>query len=86
MRFKRTLIGAASLFLMTCMQACTGIVPAVKQSLPDLTLIQACPEPAPPADHTNGGLVQSILDYQTVLDHCNDDKAALRAWANSLAR
>jgi hypothetical protein len=47
---------------------------------PPASLLQACPEPAPPADHTLGGLVQSIHDYQTSLDNCNDQLTGLRAF------
>jgi len=43
-------------------------------------LLADCPEPAAPAVRTNGALAQSVLDYQTALDGCNADKAALRAW------
>lgn len=76
MRSKLTLTGLALAFPMMCLTACTAIAPAQ----PPAALLQACPEPVPPADHTLGGLVQSVLDYQTALDQCNDKLTGLRAY------
>ena len=81
MRSKRILTGLALLFLMTCGTACTAIAPAAQRVLPPSSLLQTCAEPAPPSEHTLGGLVQSIHDYQSALDACNAALAALRAWA-----
>ncbi|WP_458250074.1 Rz1-like lysis system protein LysC [Burkholderia cenocepacia] len=47
---------------------------------PATALLQPCAEPAPPTDHTLGGLVQSVHDYQTALDFCNAQLDALRAF------
>jgi hypothetical protein len=52
----------------------TGLAP------PSPSLLQECPEPAPPTERTLGGLVQSVLDYQTALDRCNDQLTGLRAY------
>ncbi|WP_439896747.1 Rz1-like lysis system protein LysC [Burkholderia ubonensis] len=68
--------GAALLFLTLCGTACTATVPL----RPPATLLQPCAEPAPPAGHTLGGLVQSVHDYQTALDFCNAQLDALRAF------
>jgi hypothetical protein len=81
MRSKRTLLGVTSLFLMLCLTACSATAPAPQRDLPVASLLADCDEPAPPTERTLGGLVQSVHDYQTALDRCNDDKAALRAWA-----
>jgi len=74
--WNRTRIGAISLCLMLFTTGCT----VIERQLPPAALLADCPEPAPPAERTNGALAQSVLDYQTALDRCNDDKAALRAW------
>ncbi|WP_442854923.1 Rz1-like lysis system protein LysC [Burkholderia sp. BDU5] len=66
---------------MTCLTACTATAPAPHRDLPAASLLADCAEPDPPSSRTLGGLVQSVHDYQTALDRCNDDKAALRAWA-----
>jgi hypothetical protein len=47
---------------------------------PPATLLQECPEPEAPTDHSLGGLVQSVHDYQTALDGCNDQLTGLRAF------
>jgi len=71
--------GVIPLSLMMSLTACTTTV--VERLTPPETLLADCPAPAPPARRTNGALAQSILDYQTALDRCNDSKAALRVWA-----
>ncbi|CBW74359.1 unnamed protein product [Mycetohabitans rhizoxinica HKI 454] len=81
MRSTQTLIGATCLFLILCLTACMRTAPASYRGLPAASLFADCPELTPPTCRTLGGMVQSILDYQTALDRCNDDKAALRAWA-----
>ncbi|WP_422666700.1 Rz1-like lysis system protein LysC [Burkholderia multivorans] len=57
-----------------CGTACTATGPG----RPAASLLQPCDEPAPPSDHTLGGLVQSIHDYQTALDLCNAKLDGLR--------
>ncbi|WP_425518334.1 Rz1-like lysis system protein LysC [Paraburkholderia edwinii] len=47
---------------------------------PPQALLQTCKEPGQPSEHTLGGLVQSIHDYQTALDNCNDQLTGLRAF------
>ncbi|WP_446686554.1 Rz1-like lysis system protein LysC [Paraburkholderia youngii] len=63
-----------------CGTACTATGPAK----PAASLLLPCEEPAPPADHTLGGLVQSIHDYQTALDFCNAQLDGLRAFYEKL--
>ncbi len=76
MRSKRTLTGLALLCLTMCGTACTATAPL----RPADSLLQRCEEPAPPADHTLGGLAQSVHDYQTALDFCNAQLDGLRAF------
>jgi len=78
MRLPQTPIGAMALCLTLFLTGCTKTV--VQRQTPPAMLLAHCPEPAPPSLRTNGALAQSVLDYQTALDRCNDDKAALRAW------
>ncbi|WP_425129860.1 Rz1-like lysis system protein LysC [Burkholderia vietnamiensis] len=78
MRSHRILSGLALLSLMTCLPACTATAPM----RPAAALLQPCAEPAPPTDHTLGGLVQSVHDYQTALDFCNAQLDGLRALFN----
>ncbi|QYW02348.1 o-spanin [Burkholderia phage Paku] len=76
MPYKRILTGLALLSLTMFGTACTATAPA----RPAAALLQPCAEPAPPTDHTLGGLVQSVHDYQTALDFCNAQLDALRAF------
>ncbi|WP_441459641.1 Rz1-like lysis system protein LysC [Burkholderia thailandensis] len=76
MPYKRILTGLALLSLTTFGTACTATAPV----RPAAALLQPCAEPAPPADHTLGGLVKSITSYQTALDYCNAQLDGLRTF------
>lgn len=55
--------------------------PTVTKMLPPVDLLQDC-GPVIELHATNGDLAGTILDYRKALHLCNNDKAALREWAN----
>lgn len=57
---------------------CKATLPA--KVLPPVELIQDCPASAIDVT-TNGGLAKAIPILRNDLANCNNDKAALRAWA-----
>jgi hypothetical protein len=50
--------------------------------LPPAALLEDCPEPVAEV-RTNGDLARLALDLKLALALCNNDKAALRAWAET---
>ena len=49
--------------------------------LPDEDLLKACPHPTIPASGDNATLAGLVKQYRSSLTSCNDDKEALRVWA-----
>lgn len=62
-------------FCIALMASLTGC--AVSNTVPH-SLLQDCPKPTVDVG-TAAGLSQGLVDYDAVLQSCNDDKAALRA-------
>lgn len=61
--------------------SCATVTPPTTKLLPPASLLAECPAPRA-ALSTNGALVDYILALRNALRLCNDDKAALREWAN----
>lgn len=66
--------------LVGCSVIPTSKVPV---ELPPTALLQECPIPEATVA-TNGQLAQWALSLKYALKLCNDDKAALREWADSV--
>jgi hypothetical protein len=79
------LLKPLGLGLLALMLAGCGTVrpPEVQVLVPPAALLQDCVYVAPPL-RTNGELVQAYVALQGVLALCNDDKEALREWAQRL--
>lgn len=59
---------------------CASTVPVPVRALPPVELIQDCPAVAEDVS-TNGALVRTYRALKESLHACNNDKAALREWA-----
>lgn len=72
-----TMLVMAVVFLSGCATA-----PEFREArdLPPAQLLQECEAPSPIVT-TNGDLARYILALKQALNLCNDDKAALREWA-----
>lgn len=82
LKFKLVLTGLLALSLMGCATRSKPLVVA-QHSLPPATLLADCPVPALDPS-TNGELADGALALLDSLAACNDDKAALRKWADTL--
>ena len=60
--------------------SCAAVTPS---ATPPLALLSDCPQPVVNVQ-TNGDLVHLIRALRGALSLCNDDKRALREWANDL--
>lgn len=83
-RLKRRIQELAALFLLGALiLSCVGCAtspPQYVRELPPEVLMLDCP--APEYDKaTNLGLARGITTYHWALAACNNDKAALRQWA-----
>jgi hypothetical protein len=70
---------SASLILAAALSGCAVLSPP-PAATPPWALLEDCPEPAAQV-RTNGDLVRHIRALRDALRSCNDDKAALRSWA-----
>jgi hypothetical protein len=66
--------------LATLMAGC-GVLSPPPAATPPWALMEDCPEPQAQVK-TNGDLVRHIRALRDALRSCNDDKAALRSWAD----
>lgn len=71
---------APMLLVALLMASCAAGIPK-----PPRELLQPCNEPTP-AVATNGALAEYTLALRSSLRGCNDDKAALREWADTLEK
>lgn len=69
----------ASLLAVLALVGCASTQPV---GLPPAALLEDCPEPVAEV-RTNGDLARLALDLKLALALCNNDKAALRAWAET---
>lgn len=67
-------------FVALFLTGCFATTPQVIKSLPPVELLQDCAT-SEVDKTTNGGLAQGILDLRKDIKVCNNDKAALRDWA-----
>lgn len=59
----------------------TGCATTTVKDLPPVDLLAECPHPVV-STVTNGDLAKAIPAYRKALTLCNNDKAALREWAD----
>jgi hypothetical protein len=72
-------LGACTAVLVAALTGCAA-VPTVTRDLPPAFLMEDCPEPEATVS-TNAELAAWILSLRHSLRKCNNDKAALRDWA-----
>ena len=72
---------AAVIAAFMALSGCAALSPTVLKLMPPAELLQACPSPEYPVG-TNGQLAAGILAERNALALCNNDKAALREWAD----
>lgn len=82
LKSKLLLTGLLALSLMGCATRSKPPV-VVQHSLPSATLLADCPIPSGDPS-TNGELAEDNIALLGALAGCNDDKAALRRWAETL--
>jgi hypothetical protein len=70
---------SASLILAAALSGCAALSPP-PAATPPWALLEDCPTPTAQV-RTNGDLVRHIRALRDALRSCNDDKAALRSWA-----
>lgn len=78
---------SASLATLLMLSGCNSLPVRVQAPVaPPVQYMQECTEPVRPAELTNGLLVRYAKDVRDTLRICNQDKASLREWAESITK
>jgi hypothetical protein len=75
---------AAVIAVLMALSGCQALAPTVLKLMPPAELLQDCPSPEYSV-RSNGDLAKAILAERNALALCNNDKGALRRWADGLS-